>query len=170
MVRPHLPHKVSYYLQSKRRLENKYSSLFRAEAWLLAIRRSDLLDANLQHRRVCSRHFAAEMYNCPSNPRSSILRESAIPSLCDENSISLSASTRSNIQVETRDVACQADNVAKSDCGSQTMTTTRSKTTSSQTPARLNPAKLQRRVIHLSRRLRAYKYRRNRRLGEIYKY
>ena len=99
------------------------------------------MGSNMENRRVCSNHFTADMYNDPTNTRSSRLLHSAVPCIAPSHQAS---STR------TKDAATQTSQSHK--C-----------TSSTQTPSRSNPAELVRQLIVLKRKLRGYIFRNKRR-------
>ena len=55
----------------------------RAEIWVKAIERPDLLQKKLENLRICAQHFTDEMYNCPQSRMESNLRISAVPILSE---------------------------------------------------------------------------------------
>jgi len=106
----------------------------------------------MENRRVCWNHFKADMYNDPTNTRSSQLLYSAVPCMALSHQTS---STR------TKDAATQTSSIPSRQ-SHKTISST-------QTPRRSNPSVLARKLIVLNRKLRGFTFRsRNRRRSKIF--
>lgn len=120
----------------------------------MAIGRTDLLGTNFRLRRVCSNHFERVMYNCPDNTASSKLLPTALPTASLQ-----SAPTSTTTSRTMQETGCQT---------SYGQTTEQKSTKCTQTSARYHPSRLLKEIFILKRKLRGYRFRRNRRSSEIH--